>query len=139
MNLEKQRGAQNKIKKLIVDNKETTDHTHILECIKEFYEILFKKRKQKTTTEIKSFFSHINIAKLSEDKKNIFEEDLTEQDLYDSLKTIQNDKSPGNDGLTKDFYETFWNELEEILIDSVSEINEKGHLSRKKDKDKRFI
>ena len=41
-NLEKQRGAQNlllKIRKIrkIVENKETTDKTHILESIIEFY------------------------------------------------------------------------------------------------------
>ena len=32
-------------------------------------------------------------------------------------------------GLTKEFYETFWNELKEIFIDSVSETKEKGNLS----------
>ena len=42
---------------------------------------------------------------------------------------MQNDKSPGNDGSTKEFYVTFWNELKEIFIDSVSETKEKGHLS----------
>ena len=63
---------------------------------------------------------------------------------------MQNDKSPGSNGLTKEFYETFWNELKESFIDSVSETKEKGHLSisqrqviirliEKKDKDKRFI
>ena len=41
LNLEKQQGAQNTRKKLIVDNKETIDRTHILECINKFYEILF--------------------------------------------------------------------------------------------------
>ena len=80
-------------------------------------------------TEIKSFLSHINIPKLSEDKRKLCEEDLTEKDLCDSLKSMQNDKSPGNDELTKEFYETFWNELKEIFIDSVSETKEKGHLS----------
>ena len=52
LNLEKQPGSQNTIKKLIVEDKKTTDQTHILECIKEFYETFFKKRKQKTVTEI---------------------------------------------------------------------------------------
>ena len=39
---------------------------------------------------------------------------------------MQNDKYPGNDGLTKEFYATFWNELKEIFVDSVSEAKEKG-------------
>ena len=63
----------------IVDSKEITDQTHILECIREFYETLFKKRKQKTVVEIESFLSHLNIPKLSEDKANFCEEDFTEK------------------------------------------------------------
>ena len=42
---------------------------------------------------------------------------------------MQNDKSPGNNGLTKEFYETFCNELKEICVDSVLETKDKGHLS----------
>ena len=63
---------------------------------------------------------------------------------------MQNDKSPGSNGLTKEFYETFWDELKEIFVISVREAKEIGHLStsqrqviikliEKKDKDKRFI
>ena len=89
---------------------------HILECTKEFYEAPFKNRKQ-SKTEIKSFLSHINIPKLSVDKAKLCQEDLTEKDLYDNL--IENDKYRSNDTLTKEFYETFWNELKEIFIDSV--------------------
>ena len=63
---------------------------------------------------------------------------------------MQSDKSPGNDGLTKEFYETFWTELKEIFVDSVSEAKEKRIVSTSqrqaiiklietKDRDKRFI
>ena len=63
---------------------------------------------------------------------------------------MRSDKSPGNDGSTEEFYETFWTELKEIFVDSVSEAKEKGILStsqrqaiikliEKRDKDKRFI
>ena len=38
---------------------------------------------------------------------------------------MENGKSPSNDGLTKEFYETFWNELKEIFIESLSESKEK--------------
>ena len=63
---------------------------------------------------------------------------------------MQSDKYPGNDGLTREFYETFWTELKEIFVDSVSKAKEKGifkyiskqaiiKLIEKKDRDKRFI
>ena len=63
---------------------------------------------------------------------------------------MQNDKSPENDGLTKEFNKTFWDELKEIFVNSVTLAKEIGHLStfqrqaiikliEKKDKDKRFI
>ena len=34
---------------------------------------------------------------------------------------MQNDKFPGNDGLTKEFYEISWNGLKNIFVDSVLE------------------
>ena len=46
-----------------------------------------------------------------------------------SLKSMQNEKSPVNDGLTKESYETFWNELKETFINSESEAKEIGDLS----------
>ena len=79
LNLEKQRGAQNTIKKLIVDDKEMIDQIHILEYIRELYETLFNKRKQKTASEIKFFLRPLNIPELPEDKSKFCEEDLTEK------------------------------------------------------------
>ena len=55
MNLEKQRVAQKTIEKLIVDDKEVIDQTHILEYIREFYETLFKKRNKKQRQKLKLF------------------------------------------------------------------------------------
>ena len=124
-NLEKQRGFQNTIKKLVIYDKEITDQTHILKNIRKFYENLFKTREQKNKIEIEDLFSDVDIPKLSENQVKLYEENLTEKDLYKSLKSMQSDKSPGNDGLTKDFYETFWTELKEIFVDSISEAKEK--------------
>ena len=101
--------SSNHNKKLIFNDKETTDQTYILECIGKFYETLFKKHKQKSAVEIKGFLRHLNIRKSSEDKRKLCEENLAGKDLSDSLKNMKNDKSPGNNGSTKEFYETFWN------------------------------
>ena len=141
---------QNTIKKLIIDGTEVTDQTCILNHIKVFHDALFKKRQQKTMIEIKDFLNVIDVPKLSEDQVNLCEKDLTEKDLYKSLRSMQNEKSPGNDGLTKEFYETFWDDLKDIFGNSVREAKEIGHLStsqrqaiikliEKKDRDKRFI
>ena len=150
LNSEKRRGAQNTIKKVIIDDTEITDQTCILNHIKDFYEALFKKPEHKTTAEIRDFLNVIDVPKSSEDQVKLCEEDLTEKDLYKSLRSMQNNKSPGNDGLTKKFYETFWDDLKEILVNSVREAKEIRHLStsqrqaiikliEKKDRDKRFI
>ena len=56
LNSNKQWGPQNTIKKLVVDDDEITDQTHILEHIRQFNEILFKKRQQKTVIEMGNFF-----------------------------------------------------------------------------------
>ena len=42
---------------------------------------------------------------------------------------MQNNKSPGNDGLTKEFYEGFWDEIKELLIASATEAKQRGELT----------
>ena len=65
--------------------------------------VFFKTRGQKTRIEMENFFSDADIPKLSENQVKLCEENLTEKDLYNSLKSMQSDKSPGNDGLTNEF------------------------------------
>ena len=66
------------------------------------------------------------------------------------MKSMKNDKSPGNDGLTKEFYVTFWNDIKATFVSSLKQAKEKKELSisqrqamikliGKKDRDKRFI
>ena len=63
---------------------------------------------------------------------------------------MPNEKSPGNDGLTKEFYETFWDDIKRPLTLSFRQALKKGELStsqklavikliEKKGKDKRMI
>lgn len=51
------------------------------------------------------------------------------RDLYDSLKGMQNDESPGNYGLTKEFHETFWNHIRETSFKSIREVTLQNQLS----------
>ena len=53
--------------------------------------------------------------------------DLTDKELLNALKGILNNKSPGNDGLTKEFYETFWDELKDSFINLIKLAYQKRH------------
>ena len=72
-----------------------------------------------------------------------FEKDITEKELFKALKSMPNGKSPGNDGLTKNFSNM-------LFLSSVSHSFDKGELCisqrqaiikliEKKDKDKRLL
>ena len=48
----------------------------------------------------------------------------SEKELTETLKSMASDKSPGNDDLTKEFFETFWSELKKkklCILDSFGE------------------
>ena len=66
------------------------------------------------------------------------------------LSTFENNKTPGNDGLTIEFYKFFWPEIGTLLVDSLNYAYFYGELSNtqkqavitlieKKDKDRRLI
>ena len=38
-----------------------------------------------------------------------------------ALKDFSHNKSPGNNGLTKEFYETFWEELKQPFMNSLNQ------------------
>ena len=88
--------------------------------------------------------------KLTKEQSQKFEEITTEEELLKSLKKMPNNKSPGNDGITKKLYEAFWDDLETLLLLSVNKAFKVVELSTsqkqaviksivKKDKDKRLI
>ena len=53
--------------------------------------------------------------------------ELTENEVKDALNKMENNKTPGNDGLTKEIFETFWLEIKSPLLLSFK----KGFLTEK--------
>ena len=73
-----------------------------------------------------------------------------ENELLKALKNMSNNKSPGNDGVTKEFYKTFWEDLKKPMCASITKAFHRGELSHsqkqatiklieKKDRDKKLI
>ena len=108
------------------------------------------KLQNKRKTDINNYLSDCPIPQLSEEQILQCEENFSEKEFYQALISMPNNKSPGNDGLTKEFYETFWEELKTPLISSFECPFIKDELSssqkqavikliEKLDRDKRFI
>ena len=102
--LEKVRGSQGKVRKLIVSNHEIADPQLIEQEIVFFYKSLFKNNIKKMLSEQTNFLDTLQIPKLSDNDCLLCEGELSESELYDALKNMPNNKSPGNDGLTKEFF-----------------------------------
>ena len=58
---------------------------------------------------------------------------LTYKELF-ALKGIPNSKSPGNGGFTKEFHETFWDELSDYFINSIKLAYQKKALTNTQNK-----
>ena len=78
------------------------------------------------------------------------EEFINKNVLLKDLTSVDNDKTPGNDGITKEVYIKFWEFLKEPLCASIQQSFLVGELSasqkqaiikliEKKERDERFI
>ena len=119
-------------------------------CVCKFCKKLFKKNVSKSDPEKESFLNSIALTNLTSKSFDICESEIAEKDLITALKSMPNGKSPGNDGLTKEFYEHFWDDLKFYFINSLKQSKIDGNLSisqrqavikliQKKDRDKRFV
>ena len=78
--------------------------------------------------EIIQFLNLVSIPQLTEDKSKDCEFILSEKDLLLILNSMPNNKSPSNDGLKKEFYEVFWEDLKTLLVLSFKSAFDKGEL-----------
>ena len=118
-----------------------------------FYKNLFTEKSEFQNEDINAYLSQINILILTKEQSQTCEGPITEYELLNALKSMPNNKSPGNDDLTKEFYETFWEEIKIPLRNIITISYQNGELStslrqlrpvvikliEKKDKDKKLI
>ena len=93
-----------------------------------------------------TFFDGLNT--LKQEEADTCEGLLTLAECTNSLKQFKNNKTPGSDGFTIEFYRFFWNAIGQIMVDSFNYAFENGDMSisqkrgiisliPKKDKDKK--
>ena len=113
--MEIQRAIQSQIRTVIVNEKEITSESEINEQISLFYENLFHENLSFSKTDLQNYLKTVSNPVLSKEQQDSYEGEITEKELLKALKSMENDKSPGNDGLSKEFYETFWTDIKHFL------------------------
>ena len=112
---ENQNHKNKHIRSLLVNDDIVNDPQEILNAEKEFYENLYT---QNTVNNEKydQLFSDIPI--LSEEEKVLCDRPICIDEVSNSLKSLSNNKTPGSDGLTTNFYKFFWTDIKHYVFDS---------------------
>lgn len=129
LTLEKQRKGKSTIRKLLKENNIIEDEQQVLQSVKSFYCELYKKQKVNTTDENAKRFLNTGQRKLSEISSTSCEGLLTEDECKKVLMEMHSGKSPGNDGLSREFYMSFWDIVKEPLLTSLNYSYQEGELS----------
>ena len=97
--------------------------TEILEHATTFYSTLFSSSPREDDA-INNYFCNINHAyniKLTDEARQSCEGAITITECSEAIKHMKNNKSPGLDGLSIEFYKTFWHLLGPILLEVYNE------------------
>ena len=109
------------------------DPNDILKEQSKFYENLYDEKLDHTsyqyTQSLDYFLNSDNNPSLSDEEKIFCDSEITIEEVLSSLKELKNNKTPGTDGLTAEFYKFFWIDIKEILVDSFKNALRLGILS----------
>ena len=112
----------------------SSDPKVIMNELEEFYKDLYEIKNDPPDELFNIFLQNPKIPKLSPDRAPTCEGKLTVNECYESLNSFKENKSPGNDGLTLEFYKTFWELIGELLVESLNYAFEYGELSNSQSK-----
>ena len=127
-----------------------TSQYEILNETKLFYENLYKKRNIVDTENLSERLNLYNFPTLKEEESNSLEGLVTNSEVLYFLKRMKNDKSPGPDGFSCEFFKFFWKDIGTFLTRAINNSYENQQFSEpnklsvitclpKTGKDKQFL
>ena len=117
------------INKLIDEDIEYTKTKDVLNCQKQFYEKLYDNVNEIIDdTPIENIIGE-NETKLSDAEAETIEGEITYAELAKVLKNMKNEKSPGLDGYTVEFFKFFWIDIGVFVLRSINYGYRTGFLS----------
>ena len=97
-----------------------------------FYKELYSSKVEQHIArkeEITDYLADMTHLTLNEEEQQELGEDITEEEIWEAINQSQDNKSPGNDGFTIEFYKFFWPEIKDLLLNSYLYSYEHGSLS----------
>ena len=89
--------------------------------VKGFYSNLYNRCSTRTEEDCLEYLRTLNIPQQSEAERDSCEGSLTKRQCWEALISMRNGKCPGNDGLTKEFYVCFFDEIFNYLLSALKE------------------
>ena len=127
-NLEKRNSNLKYINKLELSNTNITeDSDAILNEMKMYYKKTLQENDYKWLHEISEWCKNIN--KVTYKEYTSINKEITEAELLRIVKSLPNNKTPGEDGLPSEFYKMFWQDIKLCLLDSYKYSYQTGNLS----------
>ena len=131
LNLEKRNAMKRSISKIKTCADITiSESSEILKELEKFYSKLYTSGG----TIDYSFLETIEIPCISEQSKQELDTCITIEELGKAVKMIENNKSPGVDGIPIEFYKCFWARIKEFMLSLYEEIIQDGefHLTARR-------
>ena len=130
-NLEKRNYNKKTISELRLQDETTTNNEIvILHQIETFYKNLYASDGNfLLDEECNLFIRNLEIPTLMDEDCHNLEGPLTYDECRKALETFQNDKAPGEDGFTIEFYKYFFDLLGNDLLATLNEVHANGELS----------
>ena len=117
----KERTQINKIKN--EKGEITTDPAEIQRIIRDYYKQLYAN-KMGNHEEMDKFLERYNFPRLNQEELENINRPVTSNETESVIKNLPTDKSPGPDGFTGEFHQTFREELTPILLKVFQNIAE---------------
>ena len=120
-NLEKRNYNRKTITELRTESETVTNNeSQILEAIENYYSELYASANNSQENNVDEFTEHLKIPKLSDADRDRIEGPLSYEECKKALDTFQNNKAPGEDGFTVEFYMFFFDLLGHDLVASFN-------------------